>query len=303
MTDHRLPPLAAIRAFELSAKLGSFTYAADRLGLSQSAVTRQIAALEANLGAKLFHRGRRGVELTAEGEAYHRDVEPAFELLTAATARLRERRGEEVLRLRVYPIFAVKWLIPRLADLRAWAPDMRIELDTRVEPADFHRTTLDAAIQVGGAPRADIRSEALMADEIEPVCSPALLSGSDPVDLGLLERLPRLHARYRRADWRDWASSIGRPELGGSPSLEFPSSVLAYQAAQEGLGFTIGQTSLLQSDFERGVLVRPFGQPLRRARSYELLTPADREPPRRLRTFRAWLLNVVEQAGPPRRML
>jgi len=293
MSDRRLPPLDALRAFALSAQLGAFTRAAERLGVSQSAVTRQIAVLEANLGAKLFERGRRGVELTREGEAYFEEVAPAFDILSAATARLRQRREEEVLRLGVYPVFAVKWLIPRLADLQSWAPGVRIELDTSVEPIDFHRSPLDAAIQVVREPRGDIHTEMLLPDEVEPICSPGLLLdlGHAPTldDLG---RFNLIHARYRRADWPDWAAAQQRPDLAEGPGLEFPSSVLAYQAAQEGLGVAMGQPALLETDFARGVLVRPFRKPLRRSQGYHLITPADREPPLRVRALRAWLRKV-----------
>jgi len=298
MTDQRLPPLPALRAFEMAARLGSFTHAAARLGLSQSAVTRQIAQLEASIGAKLFHRGRRGVELTAEGAAYFHEIEPAFELLVGATARMRARDAQEVVRLRVYAVFAMKWLIPRLASLRAWAPRLRLELDTNVELVDFERSALDAAIQLGAEPRPTVRAEVLMPDEIEPVCSPRLLEGGAPPTLDLLTQAPLLNARYRRADWPDWAASVGRPDIAVRPAMEFPSSVFAYQAAQEGLGIAIGQTALLGADLDRGLLVRPFRRPLRRTQSYELLTPASREPPRRVRAFRAWLLQELRMHRP-----
>lgn len=295
MSDRRLPPLEALRAFELSARLGAFTHAADRLGVSQSAVTRQIAGLEATLGVRLFHRGRRGVALTTDGESYLREIGPAFEMLSAATARLRQRSSEEVLRLGVYPVFAVKWLIPRLADLQAWAPGVRVELDTQVEPVDFHRCSLDAAIQVGGEPRADIRAEFLIADEIGPVCSPQLVAGlSQPVRLDDLARLPRLHARYRRADWPDWAVAQGRPDLADGPGMDFPSSLLTYQAAQEGLGVAMGQPALLASDFARGTLAPLLRRTLKRSQGYQLLTPADREQPLRVRALRAWLRHVLK---------
>jgi LysR family glycine cleavage system transcriptional activator len=290
MSDRRLPPLAALRAFELAARFKSFTHAAERLGVSQSSVTRQMAALEASLGAKLFSRGRRGVELTSTGEAYYREIAPAFEVIAAATVRLRQSGDQDLLRLRVYPSFAAKWLIPRLAQFQAWAPSVRIELDTDVAQVDFARTPLDAAIQFGPGDRRDLQAEFLIADEIEPVCSPTLLAGvAQPLDLDQMMRLPLLHARYRRADWADWADSVGRPDLADLPGLELSSSMLAYQAAEQGLGVAMGQTGLLADEFARGVLVRMFDRPLRRPLAYHLLTPADREPPLRVRTFRAWL--------------
>ena len=298
MSDRRLPPLSALRAFELAARLKSFTQAADRLGVSQSSVTRQIAAMEASLGAKLFARGRRGVELTPEGDAYFREVAPAFEVIAAATARLRQSGDQDLLRVRVYPTFAAKWLIPRLAKFQAWAPSVRFELDTDVAPVDFTRSPLDAAIQFGPGDRSDLHAEFLIADEIEPVCGPALLAGAKPpLDLDYITRLPLLHARYRRADWTDWAQAVGRPDLGDLPGLELSSSMLAYQAAEQGLGVAMGQTGLLADEFARGALVRMFERPLRRPLAYHLLTPADREPPLRVRNVRAWLRSELPAGG------
>jgi LysR family transcriptional regulator, glycine cleavage system transcriptional activator len=290
MSDRRLPPLSALRAFELAARQRSFTQAAARLGVSQSSVTRQMATLEANLGAQLFRRGRRGVELTPEGDAYFREVAPAFELIAAATTRLRQSGDQDLLRVRVYPTFAAKWLIPRLARFQAWAPSVRFELDTDVAPVDFTRSPLDAAIQFGRGDRADVLTEFLIADEIEPVCSPALLAGAKPpLDLDEMMRLPLLHARYRRGDWADWAAASGRPDLAELPGLELSSSMLAYQAAEQGLGVAMGQAGLLTDSFARGALMRMFERPLRRSLAYHLLTPGDREPPLRVRAFRAWL--------------
>ena len=292
MSDKRLPPLAALRAFELAARLGSFTQAAERLGMSQSAVTRQIASLEVSLKTRLFHRGRRGVELTVEGREYHTELGPAFDMIEAATARLRRPEGDDMLRLRVYPVFAVKWLIPRLADFAAWAPRVRVELDTSVEPADFDRARLDAAIQFSSGERVDVRNELLIPDEIEPICSPSLLTYTGgSVSLDDLARFPLLHARYRRADWRDWALANNRPDLIDRHGTEWPSSVLTYQAAQEGLGFAMGQTRLLQRDFEQGTLLHPFNRPLRRPMAYHLVLPLQ-PPPLRVRSFRAWLLQA-----------
>ena len=294
MSDRSLPPLTALRAFEVAARYGSFTHAAGRLCSSQSAVTRQIAMLEASVGAKLFQRGRRGVQLTARGQTFFEEVSPAFEMIAAATSRLRRSGSEGVLRLRVYPTFALKWLVPRLGALQAWAPSVTVELDTRIAEVDFQRTSLDAAIQFGAGDRADVHSEPLLTDEIEPVCSPALFGERDtPPDLDELNRFPLLHARYRRADWSDWARSAGRAEIAEAPGQELPSSVLVYEAAAAGLGVAMGQTQLLAADFARGTLVRPFDRPLRRAMAYHLLTPLDRAPPLRVRLFQAWLKNEL----------
>ncbi|HTO39641.1 MAG TPA: LysR substrate-binding domain-containing protein [Rhizomicrobium sp.] len=295
MTSKRLPPISTLQAFDLAARLGSFTRVAQRLGLSQSAVTRQVALLEEDIGVKLFERGRRGVTLTPEGQLYRDEIAPAFEQLEAAASRMRDHGAEDLLRLRVYTTFAMQWLIPRLHAFKLWAPTIRVSINTDVAPIDFDRAAIDAAIQFGPGDRAGAVEEVLIADEIEPVCSPKLFTGPEgTADLDALLRLPVLHARYRRNDWLDWVIAQGTTEMLPAAQLELPSSILAYKAAECGLGIAMGQIPLLQAEFAQGLLVRPFQRPLRRSMAYYLLTSSRRDPPLRVRTFRAWLRHELK---------
>lgn len=297
-----VPPFNPLHAFAVAARLGNLTRAAEALGVSQSAVSRQVAVLEAYLGTPLFRRERHGIALTPEGEALRREVSPAFEAIAAATERLRKDARERPLRLRVYSTFAAKWLLPRLHRFEAAHPGIGVRLSHIVAPVDFRRDPVDLAIQLGDGQWPGLEARRLMPDILQPVCAPRLL------EAGLLEAGPPLRApedlrrhrllvsRYRRDDWRDWLAGIGRPDLLRE-GLEFTSSILTYQAAAEGLGVAVGQMRLLEPDLASGALVALFGRPVERSIAYHLVWPKDVPLDRRGRAFLAWVAG--EAAGEP----
>lgn len=302
----RLPPLNPLRVFETVARTENLTGAAQELHVTQSAVSRQIAALESYLGVELLRRERHGVSLTRAGRAYAQQVGPAFAAIAAATEDLLKETRQNALRLRTYTTFAAKWLIPRLPDFHARHPDIEVRLSTAVPDVDFDRDPVDLAIQFGDGQWPNVHAEWLFDDLIEPVCSPAFVAEHAP-DRGHPESLLRqtlLEAHYRRRDWDDWLAATGLQAMAAdSPRMSFASSVLALQAAVSGLGIVISQPRLLQAEFEAGQLVRPFAgtrwQPLRRDMAYYLLRPRAQRETRKTRAFRDWLLQAVREAPPP----
>ncbi|HQP66245.1 MAG TPA: transcriptional regulator GcvA [Quisquiliibacterium sp.] len=296
----RIPPLNPLHVFEVVARAGSLTRAADELHISQSAVSRQIAVLEGYLNVRLFQRERRGVTLTPLGAAYLRDIGPAFALIASGTERLLAEASGGPLRVRTYATFVAKWLLKRLPDFQSRHPEIEVRIATAVPEVDFDKDAADVAIQFGHGqwPKAD--AELLFFDEIEPVCSPALLKGSRRLErIDDLAGMRLLHAHYRRADWPDWLASVGRSDLlGTAREMTFPSSMFAYQAAIDGVGVAMGQTLLLQQEFESGQLTRPFRRPIQRDAAYYLLTAASQTPSVKVRAFRRWLLDEVRQQQP-----
>jgi LysR family glycine cleavage system transcriptional activator len=155
------------------------------------------------------------------------------------------------------------------------------------------------AIQFLPHEQAPVGAEALIADAIEPVCSPAFLASHQrQIEQRDLANLPIIQARYRRADWRDWADDQGLAAFPAHPAFEFPSSMLAYRATVLGLGLAIGQIPLLTRELDEGVLVRPFAAPIRRDMAYYLLLPRTPEPERKVRTFVAWLRDELARGEP-----
>ncbi len=291
-----IPPLNPLHVFEVAARLGSFAEAAEELGVTQSAVSRQVAVLEGYLGQPLFIRGRRGVTLTPAGEGYRQAVAPAFQAIAQATQRLRQAKEEAPLRLRVYATFAAKWLLHRLPGFQAAHPEVQVKLSHTVAPVDFRGRDreVDLAIQFGRGAWPGLHRRLLLPDVIQPVCAPNLLQGKlplrQPTDLA---RHRLLISRYRRDDWRDWLVAIGLPDLPRN-GMEFTSSVLTYQAAEAGLGVAMGQIHLLGPEIAAGSLVPLFERPLERPLGHYVVWPMDRPPSRNARAFLAWLLQQIE---------
>jgi LysR family transcriptional regulator, glycine cleavage system transcriptional activator len=284
----QLPPLNPLRVFEVAARLESFTAAADELGVTQSAVSRQIATLEGALGAKLFSRQRHGVLLTKEGRAYRDGISPAFAMISAASAALTHPRAEQ-LRLRIYTTFAAKWLIKRLPKFQKAHPQINVQLSASAAKINFARDNIDLAIQFGRSEWRNLEKKLLISDVIQPVCSPRLLRAHPELrTIDGLRNQQLLHSHYRMQDWDDWLKSAGRPDLLSEGTI-FPSSMLAYEAAAEGLGVAIGQLFLLKDDIAAGTLVPLFDRPLTRDFGYYALWQKSAARGRSINAFLKWL--------------
>lgn len=294
----RIPPLNPLHVFEAAARLGNFTRAAEELHVTQSAVSRQIGTLEGYLGVHLFERTRSGVALTTVGRHFHTEIGPAFSLIANATEKIMHSTRSQQVRVRTYTTFVAKWLMRRLPAFHAEHPRVEVKITTATQPVDFARDEVDIAIQVGEAPFPAATADRLFGDEIEPVCSPALMQGPHPIrSVDDLARHRLLHSHYRRDDWGLWLRQVGRPELCETDKgMTFSSSVLTYQAAIEGMGVAMGQVHLLGQEFESGQLVRPLGRPVQRAAAYHVLVPTERSLSASAYAFHQWLLRQAVDA-------
>lgn len=288
--SRKIPPLNPLHVFEVAARLGNFTKAAEELNVTQSAVSRQIGTLEDYLKIRLFHRDRAGVSLTKAGKSYFLEIESAFSAIASSTSRVLMKGGAQQLHVSVYPTFAVKWLIPRMERFNADYPLIDVRVTASVRPVDFTGENIDLSIQLLSHADAEPHNIRLFSDVIQPVCSPALLGDrTHPLEtVDDLTKFRLLHSRYRRHDWRDWLVNVGCDDIADR-GIEFPSSVLTYQAAAEGLGVAMGQTRLLEQDIQAGKLVPLFGRPLERPMSYYAVWPKNSEPNYKARAFIYWL--------------
>lgn len=265
-----IPPLNPLHVFEVAARLGNFTRAANELRVTQSAVSRQIATLEDYLGTKLFQRESKGIVLTPDGRAFYEEIGPAFGKISAATDSLIAKYKTNTLRVAGYPTFAVKWLIPRLSRFSVANRAINVRLKTSILPVNFDISPFDVAIQLRSPGEMDPEySSLLFWDIIQPYCSPSFLDNHKIETIDDLRNVRRLNSHYRRSDWQDWLAAMGchnMPDEGD----EFPSSLLTYEAAVEGLGVVIGQSILLADDVKANALV-PLFKPVRRDLAYYVI--------------------------------
>jgi LysR family glycine cleavage system transcriptional activator len=286
-----VPPLNPLHVFEVAARVGSFTRAADILTVSPSAVSRQIAALETFLDVRLFHRAREGNLLTDVGQEYYRAVAPAFEIITTATDRVARAQDSAPLNVRVPATFAVHFLIPRLSKFKEEHPGTSVRIITGFGSVDFVREDVDISIQVGSGDWPATESEMLFANWVQPMCNPRLFKHGKPIkSIDGLRGYRLLISNNKRNDWRDWLKIMGRSDfpLKEMEVVEFPNSMLAYQAAADGLGIVIGQIPLLMPEFSGQTLVRLFENPIRQG-SYYAVWRAETGPSRKTRQFLSWL--------------
>src|ERR1700722_19144849 len=177
----RLPSLNGLRAFEADARHLSFTNAAAELNVTQTAISHQIRRLEEELGIRLFVRQNRALALTAEAKDYLPGVRAAFNDLRLATDRLLRKDNEHVLTVSTLASFAAKWLLPRLSSFQEEHPESDVHIPSSTSLIDFRRDDVDAAIRYGRGHWVGLRADWLTADELFPVCSPALLKGGTPL--------------------------------------------------------------------------------------------------------------------------
>ncbi|WP_164937141.1 LysR substrate-binding domain-containing protein [Bradyrhizobium vignae] len=284
-----MPPLNPLHVFDVTARLGSFTKAAEKMRVTQPAISRQIRTLENFLGVQLFERDRQGAKITPTGEQFHRQISPALQIISRAATNLTEMRRIEPLRVRAYTTFASKWLIPRLPSFYVAYPKIKLDISNVVAPVDFARDRIDLAIQFGNGRWPAAESELLFKDLIQPVCSPKLLKRVRLVELDDLNNVQLLHSHYRRTDWHDWLAAVQRTDLLSSNEVSFSSSVLTYQAAIAGVGVAIGQIHLLKNELDSRMLVPLFNAPLERKLAHYVVWPKNRPLNRRARSFLSWL--------------
>lgn len=288
-----LPPLNALRAFVFTARHLSATKAAAELHVTLGAVSHQLRALEEYLGVDLFVRGHRQLTLTPAGERYFRDVSAAFDAIRTATDSLKNPGHKDMLRLRAYTTFSLRWLIPRLSRFYEENRSVELILSTGVEPVDFSREKLDFAIRLGHGDWPDATAEKLIPNVLAPVCSPTLIARGPAVDAPAdLKQHVLLQSIYpeRRDDWPEWLQAQG-VEVGGDFSyLYFESSALTYQAAIEGQGFAMAQLSLVEDELAAGRLVCPIPRYLDKGEfTYYLVYPNNRRLTPQMKAFRDWL--------------
>lgn len=257
----RLPSLAALRAFESAARLQNFSRAAEELSVTHGAVSRQVSALERELGVALFERGRGAVRLTQRGLQLRDEVTSAFLRLSDATQKVRERpRGSQVLLLNAPPAFTVRWLIPRLSVFQRRWPRLEVGLATSVAPPDFDGGECDLAIRLLRRRPSSGHSVRLFGETSIPVCHADLLArGESRIEWGRLLRAGRLiRVAGEPRGWTRWAATQ-RKDLSRARFLDVEHSYLSVQAVLEGLGIALLPLALVADDIARGALAAPLG--------------------------------------------
>jgi LysR family glycine cleavage system transcriptional activator len=289
----RLPSLNGLRAFEAAARHLSFTQAASELNVTQTAISHQIRRLEEELGLRLFIRKNRALALTPQARDYLPGVRAAFNDLRLATDRLLRKDDDNVLTISTLASLAAKWLLPRLSAFQEAHGGIDVRITTSTGLVDFRGGDVDAAIRYGRGHWPGLRADWLMADELFPVCSPALLKGERPLNCPQdLAHQTLLHTSGGYDDdWRLWLTAAGLPaDISKPPGVTFDLIFMTVQAAIDGIGVALGRTSYVQDDIAKGRLVVPFKIALPADAGFYLVSPEGAAEPPKLAAFRQWLV-------------
>lgn len=284
----KLPPLAALRAFEAAARHSSFKRAANELNVTPTAISHQIRLLEATLGLQLFVRGIRRVDLTPAGQRLYPTLRDGFDGFEQAINDLGKPR-REVLTLSATPLFTARWLVPRVDSFRAANPGVDLRLHATLEPVDLLGGEADAAIRYGRGPFPGLFSQPLVAQSFVPMCSPALgLTG--PEELGVA---PLLHSEWRHQGpdtptWLRWGQVAGVDGVDWTRGVTFTDEAHVLQAAIAGQGVALISPLLVSAELESGALVQPFGPALPGV-YFHFVRPDDPRHAARSAALEAWL--------------
>ncbi|MDB5577632.1 MAG: transcriptional regulator, LysR family [Bradyrhizobium sp.] len=292
-----LPPLYSLRAFEAAGRHQSIRRAAVELNVTPGAVSRQVQGLETFLGVKLFRREPREIVLTAEGERYLATIAQSLDAIREATQKLTGKRTVEIVRVRAYTTFAMKWLIPRLNSFHIENPSVEVQLETSNENVDFEREGVDCAVRLGDGGWGDVEKDRVIANVLVPLCSPAFVERNAINQIEDLSAVRLLHSIVRIDDWKQWLTAAGNHTVAPYAGDKFASSTLAYQATLEGFGIMVAQKALFLEDIRSGRLVSPFDFELdMKDFTYYLIYPRDRLRKPAFRHFREWILKQANAA-------
>lgn len=289
-----IPSFPAIRAFEAAARHLSFKTAADELCVTHSAVSHQIKLLEEFLGVALFHREARGVALTTEGTMYLANISKGLDQLASATDAIRKRKMAGPLYISSTPMFAERWLIPRLSDFNRYYPDIELHIATSLEPVSFSNDGMDVAIRFGHKLSGDLHVEPFLESPRFPVASPKLLARklalSDPKDL---RDYVLLHEEGDDS-WQEWLNCAGvndTADFDSGPRFRYCN--LAVRAAIEGQGVALAFGELVADELAAGTLVRLFDVDMPSTIVYSFVCPKSSLNQPRVVAFRSWLTSMV----------
>jgi LysR family transcriptional regulator, glycine cleavage system transcriptional activator len=286
-----LPPMTALQCFAAAARHGSFSRAGDDVGLTQSAVSRQIAHLEDWLQTRLFERRGRRVVLNSAGQDYADAILPALERVRRATMRTLERRPERELSISTLPSFGMRWLAPRLPRLTERHPDLIVNFLARSDAFDFADEDFEAAIHFGLPDWPRVEHDLLFREEAVPVAAPALLEKRGVQEPADLAKLPLLVQSSRRGVWPHWFARAGVQTSVSTVGPSFEHFLMLAQAAAAGAGVALIPSFLIEPELASGTLVCPFEIPLASEDAYYLVYPPDRRSNPNFWHFRNWILD------------
>lgn len=297
----RLPPLNALRVFEVAARTGSYADAALELGVTHGAVSRQIAALEDWLGQRLFTKEGRRMVATPMASIFAAEVGLSFDRLAVAAQACGRPGARRILRVSAPTSFAMRWLIPRLQRYHEANPQVEVAVTTVSTVLEELRGGVDVAIRRGLAKEHAWPQHRVVPvlEEVDTLIMSPVLFAQRPIhEPGDIEGHALLASETRAGDWADWLEAAGLQRLAGLPRQIFDHFVVTRQAVEDGLGIGIGPLPMLRIDLARGRLMTPLPDIVVPRTGYVAVIPRQADPGNLLSGFVDWLVGEADEADP-----
>lgn len=270
-----LPPLYALRAFEVAARHGSFTRAAQALFITQSAISRHVKTLEESLGCQLFERKGSKLTLTDTGRLLAKELERSFSVIENACAAASRDKGP--LRLKAPSTLTMRWLMQVLEEFQTIDQGNSIQLTSAwmdLDTVDFRNEPFDCAVLLGsGDFHGDWNTIKLFDEWLVPVCSPAIYNDK-PWEVGNLGSADLIHPSHDCRDWRRWLERQNLADvISWREGNRFDTLEQGISAAAKGHGVSIGDLSLVDAELQGGSLIMPINTAVKSGDSYYLVWP------------------------------
>jgi LysR family glycine cleavage system transcriptional activator len=286
---HLLGPL---RVFDAVYRSGGISRGAQALHVTPGAVSQQIKQLEVMLGVLLVQKAGREIEPTEAGLLLAKGLADLFDRIEAVLDEVTEAGNPRKLRLKVLPTFAIKWLVPRLANFYAAHNDIDIEIATVSRAEELQLDNADFVVRHGIGEWPGLHVDLLFDEAFVPVCSPDLaktiLTPHDLLEAQLL------HSMMRPEGWPTWLGAAGLGAAQPTRNVTLANAALCVQAAVNGLGVAIAQSAYVRDDLASGKLVYPLKQEVRTEFGYFLLCDPAKANTQPMKLFREWLLSVAD---------
>ena len=286
-----------LAAFDATARKGSVSAAARELNLTHGAVSRQVAALEFQLGVPLFVRSGRGVNLTEVGVTYAVDIQAILASLRNASLKVITSPLSSTMNLAILPTFGTRWLMPRFPGFLRQHPDITVNFATRLSRFDFDVEGIDTTIHYGTPNWPGAECTFLMGEKAIPVCSPELAARARDMLNKQSGDLPLLHLDSRPDAWRDWFATQGMDPPENTGNMVFEQFSTTAHAAVAGLGLALLPRFLIRSELDRGELVILSDEVMTSNMGYYLATPLAKRDYAPVVALREWLLETIAGEG------
>ncbi len=295
----QLPPLTALTVFEAASRLSSFTRAAEELGVTQAAVSRQIHLLEKDFGFPLFTRLHRKVVLTDKGKALSTATSDAFNLIAEAVTDLRKDASSDELTISATVAFSHFWLMPRISEFSRQYPYTNLRILSQDNMPNLRLGEVDVAIRFGNGMWPDGHAELLFEDEVFPVCSPGY-TGADgriktPADLTSYSLISNETDDPTWTGWNEWLSSFSIVVPKKTLGLRCSFYTEAIYAALNGQGIALGWTHLVEDLLQQGRLVRLTDAAIKPRGAYFVVVPTRQHNNEAAGLFVNWLQIAAQE--------